>query len=373
MGKNWSTLILTGGQGRRMGCVDKGMLEYKGETFLERIREQLLVFNLPCVISTADRDYGPEDGAVYVRDIPRQPDGRGVGPLGGLWSCFKQTDVEGFFMVSCDMPLFRREMFQALMDRWQPDYDAMLWRTRDGRIHPVCGYYSRSCLPHLTRAIESGNYRMMKFLSDLNCLIVDTSKAHIPDIWFTNVNSPEVLEQLKERATPALAVSGRKNTGKTTLLEGLVRSLTSAGIRTAVIKHDGHEFDADVAGTDSRRMKDAGAYGTLVYSATKFSLVKEGRGLEAGDFFSCFPEADIILLEGQKNSDYLKLETVRMEISDLPVCRPETVLAYVSDGDVNQRAANRKEKEIEAEKPVYGYQDIDRLTELVVEVLDGHF
>lgn len=354
--------------------MDKGMLEYRGETFLDRIRMQLLALNLPCVISTADREQGPEDGAVYVRDIPKQPGGSGVGPMGGIWSCFQQTDAEGFFTVSCDMPLFRREMFQALMDRWQPEYDALVWRTRDGRIHPVCGYYSRSCEPALKKAIESGNYRMMKVLSDLNCLFVDTSEVHLPDTWFANVNSPQALEQLKERPTPALAVSGRKNTGKTTLLEGLVKSLSSAGIRTAVIKHDGHEFESDVPGADSRRLKEAGAYGAVVYSATKFALVKEERGLEARDFFSCFPEADIILLEGQKDSDYPKLETVRKEISLVPVCRPETVLAYVSDGDVDQTSGKAETAggALGHRKPVYSYEDTHRLTELVVEAMDGY-
>ena len=30
----------------------------------------------------------------------------------------------------------------------------------------------------------------MKFLDAVRCIVVDTSEAHIPDIWFANVNSP---------------------------------------------------------------------------------------------------------------------------------------------------------------------------------------
>ena len=384
MGNDWRSLILMGGRGRRMGYVDKGQLIYRGRTFLNRIKDELLPLGLPCVISTADREnLTGEDGTIYVKDIPKLPDGSGAGPMGGIWSCFQKTGAEGFFTVSCDMPLFRREMFLALMDRVRPEYDAVLWRTRDGRIQPMCGYYSRACLFSLTKSIRERNYQMTRFLSQLNCLVVDTSLEHIPDYWFTNVNSPDALETLNGRKLPVLAVSGRKNTGKTTLLEQLVRSLCAAGIRVAVIKHDGHEFEADVPGTDSRRMKDAGAYGTVVYSGTKFSMVKEKGGLKAEDFFGCFSEADIILLEGQKDSDYLKLETVRQEISTVPVCRSNTVLAYVSDGKVEQRAA-AADKEAGTEtygpaavmtspKPVYHFQDTDQLTELIVGVLDGHF
>lgn len=36
------------------------------------------------------------------------------------------------------------------------------------------------------------------------------------------------------------AVSGVKNSGKTTFLEHLVRELSARDYRTAVIKHDGH-------------------------------------------------------------------------------------------------------------------------------------
>lgn len=351
-----------GGQGRRMGYVDKGQIGYEGRTFLERIREELGALNLPFVLSTADReDLTGDDGVVYVKDILKLTDGRGAGPMGGIWSCFQKTGAEGFFVVSCDMPLFRKEMFQLLMKRIQPEYDGVLWRTRDGRIQPLCGFYSRSCLVEMTKAVEEGNYRMMEFLSKRNCLIVDTSSEHIPDSWFINVNSQEVLEKLRNRKTPVLAVSGRKNTGKTTLLEGLVETLSSSGIRAAVIKHDGHEFDADVPGTDSWRMKKAGAYASAVYSGTKFSLVKEKEGLEAEDLFQYVPEADIILLEGQKHSEFLKLETVRKDISSVPVCRPDTVLAYVSEGVLSLPG------------PVYGFQDRDGLSELIVEVLDGHF
>lgn len=44
--------------------------------------------------------------------------------------------------------------------------------------------------------------------------------------------------------------------------------------------------------------------------------------MKAEDFFCFFPEADIIFLEGQKYSDYPKLEVLRKEISEIPVCRP---------------------------------------------------
>ena len=39
-------------------------------------------------------------------------------------------------------------------------------------------------------------------------------------------------------------VAGDKNTGKTTLMEELIRRLTNRGWKVAAIKHDGHDFEA---------------------------------------------------------------------------------------------------------------------------------
>ena len=84
-----------------------------------------------------------------------------------------------------------------------------------------------------------------------------------------------MTEELKQRI---IAVCGVKNSGKTTLLVKLVKNLTERGVKTAVIKHDGHDFSCDVEGTDSYRMKESGAYGTAVFSEQRIFIHKSGTG-----------------------------------------------------------------------------------------------
>lgn len=330
--KEWGCVLLAGGKGSRMGGVNKGSLTYEGMTFGERIGAELSVCSVPCFLSEAVYEKGLR-GFLTVRDQVRDSEGQFVGPIGGIYSCLCQAEemgLKGLFFVSCDMPFFRKEMAQLLMASTEQG-DAVLWRTRDGRIHPVCGFYSVNCLPALEARIKAGDYRLMGLLKGLSCRILDTSSCHLPDFWFENVNTPEIYQHLSRSVPPVLAVSGSKNTGKTTCLENIVKTLSAAGLRLAVIKHDGHDFVPDTPGTDSFRMKAAGAYGTVVYSAGRFSMTKDERDHRAEDFFQYFPEADLILLEGQKASDWPKLETLRREISEQPVCRPETVIAYVKD------------------------------------------
>lgn len=127
-----------------------------------------------------------------------------------------------------------------------------------------------------------------------------------------------------------VAISGVKNSGKTTLIEAMIPYLKKEGFRVAVIKHDGHEFEPDVSGTDSYRFYQAGAEGTAVYSDRQFMIVKR-QNANLDTLLSMFEDVDIILLEGQKNSLWSKIEVVRSEINEEPVCDTRTVLAYVSD------------------------------------------
>lgn len=108
-----------------------------------------------------------------------------------------------------------------------------------------------------------------------------------------------------------LAISGVKNSGKTTLITKLLPILIQKGLKVAVIKHDGHEFNADVPGTDTYRQMEAGAYGTAVFSKSKFMVVKRAPSVSAEQLMCFFPEADVILLEGFKYSEFPKLEVIR--------------------------------------------------------------
>lgn len=66
-----------------------------------------------------------------------------AGPMGGIVSCLKacllkDSSMEGLFFVSCDLPFFRKEMAVRLVAAFKEEDDGVMWRTRDGRLHPVC-------------------------------------------------------------------------------------------------------------------------------------------------------------------------------------------------------------------------------------------
>lgn len=130
-------------------------------------------------------------------------------------------------------------------------------------------------------------------------------------------------------------ISGVKNSGKTTLITKLLPVLTCRGFKVATIKHDGHDFEADVPGTDTYAHLQAGAYGTAVFSGQKFMVVKK-EPVDETRLWECFPKADIILMEGFKNSPYPKMELVRKGNSAKSVCSKENLMAVLTDIPLEQ-------------------------------------
>ena len=144
-----------------------------------------------------------------------------------------------------------------------------------------------------------------------------------------------LAEQLELKRPAVLDVSGLHNSGQTTLLEKLLPALRSRGLKVGVIKHDGHDFTPDVPGTDSYRLREAGAEGVAVYSGQRYLLTEAFR-LTEQDLLALFERHgyDLVLLEGFKDSGWPKIEVVRREISDTPVSfQPLAVVGDIPDAD----------------------------------------
>ena len=132
-----------------------------------------------------------------------------------------------------------------------------------------------------------------------------------------------------------IAVCGVKNSGKTTLINKLVRAYTERGLKVAVIKHDGHDFDCDIPGTDTHSFTESGAYGTACFSKDRIFVHKKLRSEKAEEtaksLMELFPEADLIFVEGLKGSSLKKIEVIRKDISDKPASDPEGRFLIVTD------------------------------------------
>ena len=113
--------------------------------------------------------------------------------------------------------------------------------------------------------------------------------------------------------SPAVAVVGRHNSGKTTLIERLIAELTARGLDIGSVKHHSHEgFEIDYPGKDSYRHRAAGATETVIAAPGQVACVKTVEGeLECADIVRRMPGHDLVIVEGYRKSGLPTIEVMR--------------------------------------------------------------
>jgi len=129
---------------------------------------------------------------------------------------------------------------------------------------------------------------------------------------------------------PVFTFAAYSNVGKTTYLEKLIPCLKKAGLKVAVIKHDCHEIQLDIAGKDTERLKKAGANPVTIASKTGVVYFEDGE-VTLKDCLMHIRDVDLILTEGFKNEEFPKIAIYR-EASGQPLAvEDEKCFAIISD------------------------------------------
>ena len=134
---------------------------------------------------------------------------------------------------------------------------------------------------------------------------------------------------------PVISVVGRSNSGKTTLVEKLIKELNERGYKVGTIKHDAHSFDIDVPGKDSWRHTQAGANPAVISSPEKLAMVKKVKQEMSLDEIvkKYVDDVDIVITEGFKSQDKPKIEVLTP--GKKPISSPSELLAVAGEGAVD--------------------------------------
>jgi molybdopterin-guanine dinucleotide biosynthesis protein MobB len=128
---------------------------------------------------------------------------------------------------------------------------------------------------------------------------------------------------------PVLAIIGKKNSGKTTLLVALAAELRRRGLRVASVKHCHHDFEVDTPGTDSfRHFHEGGVEAVLIASPEKVAFVQRQRDGDRDPepllrHYLAGHGYDLILIEAFKHTPFPRVEVFRAAAHADPVYRPE--------------------------------------------------
>jgi len=129
-------------------------------------------------------------------------------------------------------------------------------------------------------------------------------------------------------------VAASSNSGKTTLIEKIVRILKARGVRVAVIKHASKGFDIDRPGKDSWRFREAGADAVMLVGPDNMALMKKiSREPSLDELAAMVQDVDVLIGEGFKEHKGNRIEVFRSGVSgEQPLCKTDTsFVALVSD------------------------------------------
>ena len=155
---------------------------------------------------------------------------------------------------------------------------------------------------------------------------------------------------------PVLAFAAYSGTGKTTVIEKLVRVLKDKGLRLAVIKHDGHRFEIDHEGKDSWRFSKAGADITIIASEEKMAYIEQ-REVTLMQQIEMVHDVDLILVEGYKNEN----------LPQIGIARKATGKGFTAD--ISRFIALITDMDIDTTMPCFGLDSTEEIAEFIIGFL----
>ena len=158
--RNFCGIVLAGGMSRSMG-TDKASLTLNGRTFLEIQIRKLQLLGAADIIVSGKICALP--GTRYVLD--QSP---GLGPLGGLVSCFPSTKEKYALVISVDVPLISAASLESLLDaHFRGNYDATILSREDG-IEPLIAVYNTDTAGLIRELTDNKKLAMKAYIDRLH-------------------------------------------------------------------------------------------------------------------------------------------------------------------------------------------------------------
>lgn len=183
-------VMLLGGKSSRMG-KDKCGIVFNGRPIFEQILDEVGPWFDEIILSANELGKFETYGLSTVVD-----EKTGCGPAGGILSVMNAFPRDYYQIVPCDTPFMTGKILSRIYDLAQSK-DVGLVRTPDGP-QPLLSTYSFSSRSSFERGINSGRFRILECIKDLDVREITIDDLGIADNWekyFFNINSPSDLEK----------------------------------------------------------------------------------------------------------------------------------------------------------------------------------
>jgi molybdenum cofactor guanylyltransferase len=185
--------ILAGGLGRRLGGVDKGLMNVAGRPLVERL--------LGCLVPQVDRvlinaNRHVDEYARYGFPVVTDKHADYPGPLAGMASVLAAADSEYVLCVPCDATWLPPDLAQR-MKAALAGSEGQVCAVHDGAwLHPVCSLIPRTLLPDLRQWLGDGRREVAGWLQKQG--LVTVSYPEWPSVYWS-INTPDDLASVEKK------------------------------------------------------------------------------------------------------------------------------------------------------------------------------
>jgi molybdenum cofactor guanylyltransferase len=188
---NITAIILAGGQARRMGGQDKGLIHLAQKPMIEYVLNAIQP-QVDDIIINANRNQAiyKAYGFPVVAD---QIEGY-CGPLAGMASGLQAAKTPFVVTVPCDSPLIPDDLVQKLYSTLQDEDAEICTAHSSGRMQPVFTLMKTEVLPSMLEFLNNGERKIDKWFEKHHLAIADFSDQAET---FININSEEELTAIE--------------------------------------------------------------------------------------------------------------------------------------------------------------------------------
>lgn len=119
--------------------------------------------------------------------------------LRGIVGALEAAQAERVLVVATDTPLLTGDLLLALIAF--PSHDAVVVEDASGRLHPLCGVYTREAvLPLARQRLAAGDLMLRSLLGAVDTQVLggaDLAAVDPQGMALTNINTPEELERAR--------------------------------------------------------------------------------------------------------------------------------------------------------------------------------
>ena len=186
-------VILAGGEARRMGGGDKGLVELRGKPLVEHALAALSP-QVNTVIINANRNR--ERYAAYGHPVIADSRQGFQGPLAGMLSCIEAAGTEFIVSVPCDSPLLPDDLVARLFRQLSEENADISVAHNGDRMQPVFTLMPTSLAPSMQAFLDGGGRKIDRWFKQHKLAVTDFSDK--PEC-FRNINNPTELAEMEEQ------------------------------------------------------------------------------------------------------------------------------------------------------------------------------